>query len=372
MASSYDLTTEEGLRAYLESRDKQSKAMITQLSGGTVNYVYRVATDDSSIIFKHAAPYLQSRKTFAFDPTRMDYEAGILNLLDPVQGRSPLATQLSRSNVHAVRLISYDKDRKLLGIEDGGSRHLKDAYDESTLDVPRVGEELGSWVAALHISTKSTSLASPYQDTAVNPDSNNTVAVNIYRHAYNELRVALPQYGHSLELAERINQEFGSLLATDNECICHGDFWPGNILLKPSQSNDKSVDLTVVDWEMVRRGTSATDVAQFSAEAFLLGRFRNQKGLLASFLRAYAESRNASAGSSVALGKQWLKRMVVHWAVHIAYWPTRVAWTTGEETQKLVNLGVGVLEDVLADDWERIMGSPLFKEVQSMYTQFLV
>lgn len=108
---------------------------------------------------------------------------------------------------------------------------------------------------------------------------------------------------------------------------------------------------------MSRRGTSATDVGQFAAEAFLLDRFRPlNRQLLPTFLHAYIAARPG-------LGRKWLERMVVHCATHIAFWPTRVAWADEEGTKELVRIGVEVLRMVEGGQWEGIRGSALFEGV---------
>ncbi|KAJ4366953.1 hypothetical protein N0V83_007483 [Neocucurbitaria cava] len=385
--STYDLTTENGLRAYLKTTGRSKEVGVALLSGGTANYVYRVAgIHGFTSIFKHAAPYLHSNKNFAFDPTRMDYEARALELLSPANSNNPISNLLPTSAVHAVRLLSYDKEAKLLCIEDGGNRNLKEAYsNDPDLDVPVVGEELAKWIAALHMCSKDISLALVEQDqdqadstvARTNTDTNTTnnnnpIAINIYRHSYTNLHRALTEYGYDTSLADRINAEFGSLIATDDECVCHGDFWPGNVLVRPRMSQQKKpiIDLTVVDWETVRRGTSATDVGQFAAEAFLLDRFRGGKGLLPAFLNAYVVA-GGSKATGLMLNKAWARRVVVQWAVHVAYWPTRVAWTNGEGTRELVDIGVGVLERVLSDDWETLLESPLLRDVKEAWAPIL-
>jgi 5-methylthioribose kinase len=351
MASAYNLTTEQGLVEYLVAT-RSEHASVKLLSGGTANYVYRCTKEDGSTsIFKHAAPYLHSNKNFAFDPTRMDYEANILTQL--ASENKPFFNPPS-PNVHAVRLLNYDKTKKLLEIEDGGSRNLKDAYTDPELNIAQIGQDIATWLAALHSSSGNISLALPDRDSSTN---NNSIGVAIYRHSYQNLHAALEQFGYDTRLARHINEKFGSLLATDDECICHGDFWPGNILVR---INDKqSTSLTIVDWEMVRRGTSATDVAQFAAEAFLLDRFRGARGLRATFLRAYF----TACKDVDTLGKMWLRRMVVHWAVHVAFWPTGVEWTDNAGTKQLVDIGIAALEGILQDDWQKVLDSPLLKDV---------
>lgn len=348
MKSPCDLTTEQGLSSLL-SATQSGHISVKLLSGGTANYVYRCTKQDGSTsIFKHAAPYLHSNKSFAFDPTRMDYEAEILTQL--ASKNKPFFADPPNTTVHAVQLLSYNKNNKLLEIEDSGTRNLKDAYTDPDLNPSQISQHLATWLAALHTSSTNTSLTLEGQDSNAR---NNPIGVTIYRHSYRNLHLALEQFGHDTQLAHRINENFGSLLATDDECVCHGDFWPGNVLVRSNEA--QSASLTVVDWEMVRRGTSATDVGQFAAEAFLLDRFRGGRGLLAAFLRAYVAERK----DGEVLGKMWLRRMVVHWGVHVAFWPTCVEWTDVAGTQKLVDIGVGVLESILQDDWEKTLESPL-------------
>ncbi|EUC40318.1 hypothetical protein COCMIDRAFT_109129 [Bipolaris oryzae ATCC 44560] len=360
MASPYDFTTEQGLGDYL-SAAQSGHTSVKLLSGGTANYVYRCTKqDESTSIFKHAAPYLHSNKNFAFDPTRMDYEANILTQL--ASKSKPFFANPPNTTAHAVQLLNYNKDNKLLEIEDGGTCNLKDAYTSPDLNIPQIGQHLATWLAALHNSSTKTSLVLKGQDSS---SKNNPIGVAVYRHSYHNLHLALEKYGYDTHLAYRINEDFGSLLATDDECVCHGDFWPGNVLVRSNEAQPPS--LTIVDWEMVRRGTSATDVGQFAAEAFLLDRFRGGRGLLAAFLKAYVAERK----DGEVLGEMWLKRMVVHWAVHVAFWPTRVEWTDAAGTQKLVDIGVGALEGMLKDDWEKVLGSPLLEDVGDVFAPIL-
>ncbi|KAF1957283.1 hypothetical protein CC80DRAFT_503660 [Byssothecium circinans] len=330
MSTSQDLTTENGFKAYLDAHSIP-RSSVALLTGGTANYVYRVTSSSGqNFIYKHAAPYLHSNHAFVFDPVRMDYENHVLTVVPPL-----LQQQLSNSSVHAVGRFSYDEERRLLCLEDGGERELKKAYTDARLQIPRIGEEIGKWIAALHISTTNAPLSlTDTQDLK----ANNPVGVAIYRHAYSNLATALENYSHDVEFGKHINAEYGSRLATENECICHGDFWPGNVLVKFRDDEKKGVDLTVVDWEMSRRGTSATDVGQFAAEAFLLDRFRGGRGLLPAFLNAYVKARReGSSKDNIVIGREWAKRMAVHWGVHVAFWPTRVEWADREGTQKLVD-----------------------------------
>jgi hypothetical protein len=63
--------------------------------------------------------------------------------------------------------------------------------------------------------------------------------------------------------------------------------------------------------------------------------------------------------------------MAVHWAVHIAFWPTQFAWSTHEETKLLVDIGVLTLQNVLNGDWEKVLESPLLRDVKETYSALL-
>jgi len=224
---------------------------------------------------------------------------------------------------------------------DGGSRTLKAAYKDTTLDIPSLGFKLGSWLANLHLSTTTPELRDQF---------NNQVAKAVYRHNYNNLSIALEEQGYDEALGERINENYGSLLASDDVCVCHGDCWPGNILLS-NHAEVKYVKITVVDWEMVRNGNGATDIGQFAAEAWLLDRCHGGRGLLDAFLKGYLEIRK--------LSKEDCVRVVVQFGTHVGYWPTRVEWGSKEETKAIVGVGSRLLQAVENGDWEKVWSSEI-------------
>ena len=139
--------------------------------------------------------------------------------------------------------------------------------------------------------------------------------------------------------------------------MCHGDFWPGNVLVGGGQK------LTVVDWEIVRRGCGATDLGQFAAEAWLLDRFGGGRGLLPAFLSAYRETVKHNEGFSsdeaVKPMTEFFRRVAIQLGTHLAFWPTRVAWGTEAETRDVVHQGFEVLVRALASDRDWFQSSML-------------
>ena len=283
------------------------------LEGGSANFVWRIQErSGKSIIIKHAEPYVKNAPGLSFAVDRMDFECHAMECV-------PLLSDPS-SIVSLPEVYRYDSDRHVLMMEDGGARTLKEAYADVALDIPGFGRALGQWLASLH------------QDTRKVPFNDNQTAKSIYRFAYTHLSAALQKYDQDPSFAEQIDAQYGSLLQTDDECLCHGDFWPGNVLI-----NDEG-RLKIADWEMSRRGCGATDVGQFAAEAHLLDHFRGGRGLRAAFLEGYREKGE--------LGSGFLRRVAIHTGVHLAFWPTRVSWGTDKETKEIVEVGCELLKRV--------------------------
>jgi Ser/Thr protein kinase RdoA (MazF antagonist) len=375
MADDHDLMTEAGVLAYLKAGGWDHVTSCKALTGGTVNYVYRVAHEEGTFIVKHAEPHIRADKDLSFDTARIDFEAKILLAVRKTEEKAEQMTEQNAedppvSRARAVRVMSYNAGRKLLFLMDGGERNLKEAYTDLTLDMREIAFDLGKWLATLHNASRNDPKMATQN--AIRSVGDNENAAKMYRHSYVNLHLALSNYGHDVNLAERVNNEFGSLLTTDEECLCHGDFWPGNVLLRAAQTTATQYQysntfvnptgLTIVDWEMSRQGSSATDVGQFAAEAFLLDRFRGDRGLRVDFLDAYILARRWDKNSSIK--GPWIIRMAIHWAVHVAFWPTRVTWANEAGTQELVDIGVGVMRLALDCDWIGLAQSPLFDGVQ--------
>ena len=277
------------------------------MSGGTANFVFRIRKPSGrSIIAKHAEPYVRSNSSMAFPVERMDFEANALRTVSSYLPHDDI--------VNAAEVYDYDSAAHVLTMSDGGSRNLKDAYSDPSLDVVAFGDRLGQWLARLHTRTTNADIG------------DNVTAKSIYRHSSQNLSRALENYGFYGSLGDKVNEEYGSLLATDNDCVCHGDFWPGNVLVGPEAK------LTIVDWEMVRRGIG---------------------GMLEAFLKGYM----AVIGGKP--DKEFARRTVVHWGTHLAFWPTVVEWGSREETKEVVELGRDAIVKAMGGEWDGLRGGEL-------------
>jgi Ser/Thr protein kinase RdoA (MazF antagonist) len=324
------LTTIEDFENYIKScpevlgLDPTIKYELQELTGGTANFVFRVTHENrKTTIIKHAEPFIRTNPDFKFPQLRMDFEARVLSEVPSVLVQDDI--------VQPISLLGYDSKEHILHISDGGSKTLKDAYSDPGFDALVNGCKLGSWLAKFHIATKTIDIG------------DNQIAKTIYRFSYNNLADSLEKYGQGHDLGENVNAEYGSLLQTDDVCVCHGDFWPGNVIVK-GELGHESVILSIVDWEMTRRGNGATDVGQFAAESWLLDRFQGGKGLLKAFLKAYA----AEIGTEFSFEDSL--RVAIHFGTHLSFWPTRVHWGNDEETAECVQFGSEFLRRARSKD----------------------
>ena len=327
-----EITNTDQLKTYLSTLDNTELDLDTLhlLSGGTANFVWRLLDrSGKGIIIKHAEPYIRTSPGFPFPVDRMNFEHHAMTCLPALLDPSSIAS--------VAEVYQYDSHSHVLLMEDGGPRTLKEAYPDPVLDISGFGEAIGRWLAVLHQRSKNVDIG------------DNQTAKSIYRFSYAHLATTLQQYDQDPSLAEQINAQYGSLLQTDDECVCHGDFWPGNVLIR---SQDK---LKIVDWEMVRRGCGATDVGQFAAEAHLLDHFRGGRGLREAFLKGYRATRD--------LDGRFIQRIAIHMGVHLAFWPTRVSWGTEKETKEMVNVGCKLISQALGQGESWLVGS-LVSELQ--------
>ncbi|KAJ4320372.1 hypothetical protein N0V94_003446 [Neodidymelliopsis sp. IMI 364377] len=349
----YDLTRPSDVQDYIATIELGFKPhSVERLAGGTDNHVYRVTGlndkgQECACIIKHMVEQQQSDGSHSLDPELLDHEAKCLFTLHEPRpccsvSFNPTSLRVESTHVHPAMPYHYDIETTLLIYEDGGNRTLKDAYSElSAAEIQDVGVQLGRWLANLHMKASSEHLQEHRY--------NNNTALEVCHYPYANLGVALTEYGHDGELGSVIDKQFGSSIDKDGESLCHGKFWPTNVMIRSGDEGKGPYVATVINWEMGRIGNSATDVGQFAAEAFLLDETQGRKGLRVAFLEAYFATSSIDSGSWETV-RVWLTRIAVHFAVHVAFWPTQPAhWTKAEDKQALVDIAVTVLKDIAGD-----------------------
>lgn len=261
------------MRTYLISKGIDD-ASIDPLSGGVANFLFRITRfDDQMLIIKHAQPYVKLAPHVLFPTTRMFNESKFLEYVGMFEER--------KSYVTVPRVESYDAEAYVLVMSAEGPRNLKDAYTYPKVDIEAVGRRVGIWLEIFQ------QRASPL---IMNKDLVNDPMVNAMRRtSYDGLEKVAEKYGFNAELCKTVNEDFGSRLSERHEGCCQGDFWPGNVFLKDTcvGESENDFDIAIVDWEVIRMSSHATDVGQFAAEAIILDRIRGNRGLLRGFLEGY-------------------------------------------------------------------------------------
>ena len=115
----------------------------------------------------------------------------------------------------------YDQKSRYLLMSDAGGSTLKAAYQNPDLDIPELGRQLGRWLAMLHHLTKKTDIG----------EGGNGVGRAMCRWSYSHAAEAAEKYGLDPGICRDVDEKYGGMLQTDDNCICHGDFWPGNVIL---------------------------------------------------------------------------------------------------------------------------------------------
>lgn len=362
---------------------------ITPLSGGFTNYIFLIShATRAPFVLKHSSTNIKSFPSMSASTDRADYEVRALQSVPELLEATYTTTKAGEVgpqpdlegvlDVHLPVLLHYEAVPHVQHQVPCGVLTLKAAYSDAQVDIPGLGCRLGRWLARLH---------------AVAPVgfADNAVGVRVCGAGYRNAPRVLDAAGLDSETFRQIVARYekqieGAEVDESATSICHGDFWPGNVLLSidpegnavrkenlGQEASDKTDDLrnfsivgadtisvsaprlTVLDWEMSRRGNGATDVGQFAAEAWLLDTFRGNRGLLEAFLSAYAQEAGLRLTPEVA------KRAGVHMGVHLAYWPSMIvpAWADEAGTRGILERGRDLVVNVEEGGVEWMRGSVL-------------
>ena len=331
---------------------------ITPLSGGFTNYIFLVShTTRRPFVLKHSSTNIKSFPSMSASVDRADCEVRALRIVPDLLEAAYPTTEMqevcprpdleSALDIHLPALLHYDAASHVQHQVPCGVRTLKDAYSDATLDIPSVGLRIGRWLARLHAVV-------PVSDAFADNGVGRRVCGAGYRNAPRVLETAGLDSEKFRQIVARYEKQIELEKPQESApAICHGDFWPGNVLLSANGSRGPitvstkpasmyAPRLTVLDWEMSRRGYGATDVGQFAAEAWLLDTFRGGRGLLKAFLSAYAEEVRHR------MTPEFAQRAGVHMGVHLAYWPSMVtpAWADEAETTGILEFGRNLVVNV--------------------------
>lgn len=251
------------------------------LSGGLINFVWRLPGRPQSVIVKYAAPYIAVLPDVPLDPQRLLFEARSLQLFAPGGRLSTLAQPALRP----PRLLDFDPQENLIVLEDAGDApDLGQWLGDGTpakFQGHELGQLLGRFFGRLHCET--------YEEEALQATLNNA--------AIQQARLS-GQYTDTLDYLRRgrvagadqlgeVARNFGQRLQSPGVCLTMGDLWPPSTLLTEN-------GLRLIDWEFAHFGLPAQDVGHFVAHMWMHthraadhGQATRSQDVLAGFLHAY-------------------------------------------------------------------------------------
>jgi 5-methylthioribose kinase len=234
-----------------------------QLSGGLVNYVYRIlSSTGSSYILKQYPPFLSSNPQITFSQDRYYVEKAALSLSSHVTTTSLLVPSL---------LFSYDAMHVLI-MEDAGD--IKALFNllkvGSEMPSLLIEHEVPSVLASFLRRLASVEIPTHFQTTFDNR-SKDCLLIEAIFEPYAE-RVA--EYACLLKFAPMVTLEKEAIQArlslssesssTRRSRLCFEDFWPNSICF------NKSGHVVVIDWEFSSFGRVESDAYQLICYLWLM------------------------------------------------------------------------------------------------------
>ncbi|KAL4821565.1 kinase-like domain-containing protein [Aspergillus spinulosporus] len=326
---------------------------LTQLSGGTANFVYRgvlsrpLPNGTTTVIVKHAEDYLASNSEFKLTAKRCLVEEVALRALDGMQNKTTTREDSRSDQKHQVtvkspRLFHFSRSTYTQVMED-----LPDSVDLKTFllsaDVSgkvskdwalSIGRMLGAWLRLFHVWS-----IDPAQAEVAKQLAENTVMRDLkFSINYDSLVSMIDAYPDILgndHTSMRYHLTLGLLYSTlqfnaDNTSV----LIPKTALEDRAASPTTPTPLFITDWELAQRGTRALDLGQMIAELYMLKHYKDiDAGLwvIEGFLQGYEYQH---------IPQKIAFRTLIHVGVHFIFWGSTIpGWGSQEQIFDLVKLG---------------------------------
>lgn len=229
----------------------------------------------------------------------------------------------SDSTIRIPKLLHYDRENRILMLEDAGPLPSLKAWMTELADVSTcmsIGEAVGRFLAHMHNSTAGD------QELLAEFNGNETAKYLSGKLYFGGLPAAATRFGYTddfLAEAARVGEEE---VMQRSDVLTMGDFWTGNVLVSSPASGDEDLHLYVLDLELSKPGTAEFDIGQMAAEMWCLARFRRNAreqglALIAAFLDSYHHARKSpvdAAKVAIRIGAHLLVIMPRAWASEAA------------------------------------------------------
>ncbi|KKK26790.1 hypothetical protein ARAM_000374 [Aspergillus rambellii] len=349
------------------SRSIYPCSSLTQLSGGTANFVYRgvllkaLHDGTTTIIVKHAEDYVASNRDFKLTAERCRVEESALTAVNRLASISTNngehEGQRYQITVRTPRIFHFNSQTNTQIMED-----LPDALDLKTFlisqsgsqTIPRewalsVGRTLGIWLRSFH----SWSSLPEQAEVAAEFDKNKFMKDLKFSINYNNLINMIGTYPELLEESRPILEKVREMAAEELGKTgggpalfgpIHGDFWSGNVLIPQTALDQPSptTHLFIIDWELAQCGNRGLDLGQMIAELYMLKHFKDiDAGLWAI---------EGLAGGYQDISDDLAFRTLIHVGVHLICWGSTIAgWGTKDQIRAVICTG----RDLITKAWER-------------------
>lgn len=225
------------------------------LTGGNLNFVWRLPGKPNSVIIKHAPPYIASNPGLPLSQDRIKFEAMALQLFEKNAELESLASAL----VRPPELYHFDRKLSVIVMED---LHGFSAIDDITLQessCKKIGRNLGVFIGLLHKKT--------YGALSIGEKFNNHL---IQQTRFQVQYEPTHQYAdisevdsNELKKIEKKTKSLGKELMEPGKCLVMGDLWQRSVLV------NNELQIRLIDWEFVHFGRPLQDVAHFASHCIM-------------------------------------------------------------------------------------------------------
>lgn len=257
------METLESVKNYFEeNKSLLTTANITSvklLSGGLVNYVYRIIFDDNtSVILKYFPAFLKVNNSIPMSQKRYFVEKAALEVF----GLQPWLIKNPTSKIRTPKLIHANDEKFILIMEDAG------VNSETLFNSLIVGSNLYSNFIELipreikiflNYLTEEANILLKNNEVFKN-ESTLLILESYFPRIWSNMVAKLEI--EELKLIPNLSIEAQN---DPNSVLVFGDLWPSSILI------DKEKDLVwIIDWEMTRFGTKTRDLEQLMANLWIM------------------------------------------------------------------------------------------------------
>ncbi len=282
--------------------DREAAGPSSRLEGGLLNHVWRVRGEPSSVIVKHAPPFVATAPEIALDPGRIVIETTCLRELGP-GGR---LSAVCGDGVRPPALLDFDADAHVAVIEDlGPLPDLAAALAAGDGDAGALGGSLGRFIGRLH----GMSLSDPLLAVDLENDAVQRTRLEVQYRAIGDI-LGAEGVADGDSLGARA-VDLGERLLAPGACAIMGDLWPASVLVTAKGR------LRVIDWELAHWGSPAQDVGHLAAHLFMQGHRSDDPDATARFetaATAFLEGYRAVLGGAIRM--LWSEATIADAAVH--------------------------------------------------------